>query len=221
MDFRFIDEGTRMDIQQVGADNAPKYYGIFEKMDKGVSFLISCDPLLERFDEIDLSQIFAFTYYRGAEAYTFDAKIVERQVHLYNNMLLVTATSLIKKSSLRAAHRIQVQFPVSIHDKVEANAIKPGGLVCTGTMFDVSRNGLTFVSNEKINLQLRKVYMASFSIQGSTFRFPVEFVRSAERGLSPLYRYDYAFMYNGAESLTDDLNRMTLALFENQLKGRL
>jgi hypothetical protein len=218
MDFRFIDDGTRMDIQQMGAPDAPTYYGIFIGMEKGVSFLISCDPLYERFEGLDLNLIYTFTFFRGAEAYTFDAKITKRLQHFNANALLFTATSLVNKYSRRTAHRIRVQMSAKLFEKADSEPEMLGKHICTGEMYDVSRGGLTLLSNDKINLQLRKVYMSEFVVNGITFRFPVEYVRGSERSLSPLYRYDYAFMYNG-DNLTESLNRLTLALFEQQLKG--
>ncbi|MCL2203403.1 MAG: hypothetical protein FWB88_05650 [Defluviitaleaceae bacterium] len=218
MEFRFIDEGTRLDVQQKDAPDAPMYYGIFEKMDKGVSFLVSCDPLFEHFDQLDLNKIYVFTFFRGAEIYTFDGKLVEKQRYIHKNVLLVTATTLISTHSRRGSHRIRAQMAVNLHEVDESQPDQPGALVCAGVMHDVSRGGLTFLLNDKIPLELRKTYLADFSVGHANFRFPVEFVRGSERSLSPLYRYDYAFMYNG-ENLTDALNKLTLALFEQQLRG--
>jgi hypothetical protein len=219
MDFRFIDDGTRMDIQQMGAPDAPTYYGIFIEMEKGVSFLISCDPLYERFESLDPSIIYTFTFFRGATILTFDGKLVEQQTYLTKHTLLVTATTLVKTSSRRTTHRIKVQMSLNIYEKDDSQPFMLGTQVCTGLMHDVSRGGLTFLTNERIKLTLRKVYMSEFPIAHLTFRFPVEYVRGSERSLSPLYRYDHAFMYNNIENLTEDLNKMTLALFEQQLKG--
>ncbi|MCL2605431.1 MAG: hypothetical protein FWD90_13230 [Defluviitaleaceae bacterium] len=222
MDFRFIDDGTRMDIQHMNDANATIFYGIFVRMEKGVSFYVSCDPLYERFEDLNLAQIYTFTFFRGAEAYSFDAKILERKQLFNNDVLLFTATSLVKKYNRRNAHRIRVQMSISLYEKKDDNPNKLGDMVCKGEMYDVSRSGLTLLSNERVNLQLRKVYMSEFVANGITFRFPVEFVRGGERSLSPMYRYDYAFMYNNADGdLTEELNRLTLALFEHQLKGGL
>jgi hypothetical protein len=220
MDFRFIDDGTRMDIQHMDDANATMYYGIFVQLERGVSFTVTCDPLYERFDELDLNQIYTFTFFRGAEAHTFDAKITERKQHFKDNYILFTATSLIKKYSRRNAHRIRVQMSINLYEIVDNNPQTPGPFICTGAMYDVSRSGLTLLSNDKINVQLRKVYISEFIVNNITFRFPTEYVRGSERSLSPLYRYDYAFMYKG-DDLTEELNRLTIALFEHQLKGGL
>ncbi|MCL2501296.1 MAG: hypothetical protein FWE90_13320 [Defluviitaleaceae bacterium] len=221
MELRFIDDGTRMDIQLMGDENSTTYYGIFVKMDKGISFLVSCDPLYERFENLDYNKIYTLTFFREAEAYSFDAKIVERRQHFHNNVLLFNATSLIRKFP-RRSHRIRVQMSINLYEKAEDSSNGIGKLICKGAMYDVSRSGLTLLSNDKINIQLRKVYMSEFVANGITFRFPTEFVRGGERSLSPLYRYDYAFMYSGGEKdLTEELNKLTLALFEHQLKGGL
>lgn len=219
MNFRFIEKGTRLDIRQKDAPEAPTYYGTFEKMEQGVTFLISCDVLYEHIDTPDPAIIYTFTFFRKSEAFTFDARLGEKTMHLQTPVISVTATTLIKSYSRRSSHRIRVQMSLNLYEFDEQQPDEPGTPFCTGIMHDVSRGGLTFLSNEKIPLVLRKVYLSEFIVNGITFRLPVEYVRGSERSLSPLYRYDYAFMYNG-ENLTDDLNRMTLALFEQQLKGR-
>lgn len=211
MDFRFIDDGTRMDIQLKDSPDAPQYFGIFVKMDKGVSFLLSCDPLHECMDELDLNKLYTFTFFRGAEIFTFDGKLIEKREHFHDPVVFVTATTLIKSFSRRGAHRIRVQMTAKLFEGETQLADCP--------MHDVSRGGLTLLSNESIPLQLRKTYMTEFTINNILFRFPIEYVRGSERSLSPIYRYDYAFMFSG-EDITADLNRMTVALLEQQLRGR-
>jgi hypothetical protein len=209
-----------MDIRQKDKPDAPTYFGIFVKMEKGVSFLVSCDPLNERFDDLDLNLIYSFTFFRGAEAFTFDAKILERKQYFQTNTLLFNATSLMDSFNRRGAHRVRVQVSMNVYLKDDEMPDKLGELICSGPMHDVSRGGLTLLTNEKINLQLRKVYMSEFVINQITFRFPIEYVRGSERSLCPLHRYDYAFMYNSdGGDLLESLNRLTLALFEHQLKG--
>lgn len=220
MEFRFIDDGTHMDIRQKNKDDAPTYYGVFEKIIKGPVFHVSCDPLYEIFNEIDRSQIFAFTFFRGSDAYTFDAKIVERKSEFMQQTLVFNAMSLLNAYSRRNSHRVQVQMPIRLFEKDDTRGDLCGALFCTGEMHDVSRGGLTFLSAERLNIEMRKVYMAEFEINQHLFRVPVEFVRAGERGLSPVYKFDYAFMYYDVNAIKEDLNRMTLALFEQQLKGR-
>jgi hypothetical protein len=221
MEFRFIDDGTHMDIQEMNNPNAPTYYGVFVKVEKGVTFLISCDPLYDCFDELDLSKIYSFTFFRDANGFTFDAKITEKYQHFYSNTLRCNATSLVKSFNLRTAHRIRVlQMTANLYEKSDNKPNMLGNLIYTGPIYDVSRGGITLISNDKIKIQLHNIYMAEFVVNNETFRFPVEYLRGSERSLSPLYRYDYIFTYKG-ENLTENLNRLTLALFENQLKGGL
>ncbi|MCL2189550.1 MAG: PilZ domain-containing protein [Defluviitaleaceae bacterium] len=219
MDFRFIDDGTQMDIRQKNADDTPTYYSTFEKIVRGATFHVTCDPLYERFDELDLNNIYVFTFYRGADAFTFDAKLTERLADFHHQTLVFTATTIVSSYSRRSAHRLQIQMPVRVYEKDETKPEQRGSLFCEGVMYDISRGGLTFLSSERLKLELRSVYIAEYEINKILFRMPVEFVRVSERGLSPIYRFDYAFMYSGGEAIKEELNRMTLALFEHQLKG--
>jgi len=219
MEFRFIDDGTRMDVQQMDVENAPMYYGIFVKMDKGVDFLLSCDPLHERYDELDFNTIYTLTFFRGAEAYTFEARITGKEMHFYTPALRFTATTVIKAFSRRNSPRIRVQMNINLYERLKDNPEKNGNLICTGVMHDVSRGGLTFLSGDSIPLKMRHSYIAEFSVTDILFRLPVEFVRIGEQLLSPLYRYDYAFMYNRDEDINETLNKLTLILFQQQLKN--
>jgi hypothetical protein len=219
MDFRFIDDGTQMDICQKNADDAPTYYGTFDKIVRGATFNVTCDPLYEKFDALDLNIIYVFTFYRGADAFTFDAKLTEKLDDFHHQTLVFTATTTVSTYSRRSAHRLQIQIPIQIFEKDDEKPLQKGENICEGITYDISRGGLTVLSNERLKLELRKVYITEYEINKTIFRMPVEFVRVSERGLSPMFRLDYAFMYSGGETLKEELNRMTLALFEHQLKG--
>jgi len=218
MEFRFIDDGTKLDIQRKSAPDEATYYGTFEKLDKGVTFFLSCDVLYEQHTQIDPAELFIFTFFRGAEYFTFEGRMGETARLGFVNAISVTATTLISRFSRRSTHRIRVRSNVNIHALDPANENQPGALLCTGLIHDISRGGLTFLSNEKIPLDLRHSYLAVFTVNHLTYHLPVEYVRGSERAISPHYRYDYAFMFNG-DDLTEELNKMTLGLFEQQIKA--
>ena len=225
MQIRFIDYGTRLDIQ-VAEDISRTYEeeifpGIFIGMESGiVTFTIESDALLRREKKLEPGNILRFTFFREASMFVFEGRVVEIAPSYSINRIVVDAMSPIEKSSRRKSHRVMLNIPINIYKTIPGRPNETGPIACLGMTFDISDTGICVTSNEKLDLRDGSNFLAEFTLKGSEiFLMPVLHVRTGSCPQLFQYTYDYAFLFD-REKDAEKINKMTLSLFQHVFESR-
>ncbi|MCL2616310.1 MAG: PilZ domain-containing protein [Defluviitaleaceae bacterium] len=222
MHLRFIDDGTRLDIRFLSDDltsvSEECFAGTFAGIEKGVTFLVQSDQLVNSSHSLVPSRKLNFTLYRGAEAYSFNGKIDKTHTKNGSGYLLVTAVSLIEKSGRRQSVRSPVSASVNLYTPDPNAPDKADKLLCAGMLHDISRDGLCFFTNEKIDIESNQNYVAEFTlVQPETIFLPVKLVRCGNCAQYAQYKYDYAFLYT-CDKNAAEIDKLALNLFQYAMR---
>jgi len=217
MNLRLLEKGTPLSIELLTHDLKPladeKFMGKFYDMEKGLTFLITSDELFERFNEFDPSCYLKITYQRGSDEYTFTGKLSSAVEKSRDPLILITATSPIKKIELRQAPRIEISLPVNIYKVAPCAVSRVGDLLLKGSSMNISNIGMCILSDISIEEQGGSEFIAEFSI----IRSRVFFLRAKlmRRGQSPLisYKYMYGFLFE-YDNNSDEKYNLTVAMFK-------
>jgi len=224
MELRFIDNGTRLDVQ-AASDGSRSYGdeiypGKLVSMEDNLSFTMECGALNQLPRELTQGSYLKFTFYRGAEVYTFEGK-VNGSVSKYDDRVLVTAVTPLERSSRRKSQRILINIPVNVYKKDPNQPNGIGNLVCMGTSFDISNTGICVLSDEKLDLRDGTRFIAEFSLhREETFFLTVIHIRTGNSPNLIQFKHDHAFLFD-EESEAEKINKMILSLFQYKLENRL
>ena len=215
MELRFLDRGTPLSIEFLTRDLKPlsdeKFTGKFYDMENVMTFFITSDELFKRFDEFDTSCYLRISFQRGTDAYTFTGKLNSTVKKSRQDLILITATSLLEKSEIRNAPRIEISLPVNIHKIAPGAPNQAGELLLRGSSQDISNTGMCVYSDTYIEKQDGSAYIAEFSITGGkVFYLRAKLMRS-ERSPVVSYKYAYGFLFEYGENAADE--KSDLAMF--------
>ena len=222
---KFIENGTRMDIQ-VAADSSRDFgedtvLGTFIGLEAGVvSFSIECDALLNSEQGLEAGNFLRFTFFRGASMYTFEGVVTEVSPPYNTKRILVDATTLIEISNRRKSHRVEVSVPVNVYREPPDEQSKEEPVMYRGMTMDISDAGLCILSNEKLDLRDGPDFRAEFTLNRSEkFDMPVRHIRTGNSPQFVQYQYDHAFLFD-RETDAEKINKMTISLFQHVLRSR-
>ena len=225
MQLRFIDSGTRLDVQAAPSGSRSYeeeiYVGKFSSMEDSTTFTLECNALYERPQKFIQGDYLKFTFFRGSEIYTFEGQI-NGIISKYDNRIKVSAVTPLEKSNRRKSNRIQINIPVKIYKKNPAEPNGAGDLVCTGTTFDISNTGICIMSNEKLDLRKSSQFTVEFSLLRfeAPFFLTVNHVRSSACLQFVQFEYDHAFLFD-CDNEAEKVNKMTLSLFKYKFESRI
>ncbi|MCL2576302.1 MAG: PilZ domain-containing protein [Defluviitaleaceae bacterium] len=215
MELRFIEDGTKMDIQVFSEKNPhleeKTYLGTFLGIDRGVDFFVQCDDLYVHSASFSRECFLNISFFKGAEVCIFRARVGGTETIRGHFVLVLTAITPIEKHSRRKSPRLEASFPVNIYDGDE--------LLYKETTSDISNGGLCVVTNLKLSLEQNREYELEFSIGfNQVFKIPAKLVRSGNCHQTISYRFDHAFIFEIYED-SDIRSKLALALFDYRIKN--
>jgi|GEM_PF-3399594 len=209
---------TRMEIQLIpqgaSGEGWAVIYGTFLGVVEGLpdSFYVSCGEIYERFHQIKDKYYMRITFFHKTEPFVIDGVMTDAMVKDVDNLVIVVSRSMVEKIDRRGAARVKAGIPTKIYEIDENAENKCGKLVAEGLTYDMSISGVSFLSNERLNLH-RNNYTVEFSLfPPEVFHLPIRYVRSADNPRSDKFNFDYAFMFT-SEYSSDCVARLTKALF--------
>ncbi|MCL2752539.1 MAG: PilZ domain-containing protein [Defluviitaleaceae bacterium] len=217
MEIRFIEEGTKMDIQVLSTKNTclnnKSFLGTFLYFEGGSTFLIQCDELYVHANSLTSECVLSISFFKGAEVAVFKARLNGTPLFNGQYALSLTAITPIEKHSRRKSPRIEASFPVNIYNADAAQ------LISKETTFDVSNGGLCVSTNNRLPLIQGENYHVEFSLKPpQVFSMTARLVRSGDHNQTVSYRFDHAFVFDYPED-NEKTSKLALALFEYKLKN--
>ena len=225
MQLKFIPDGTRLDVQSAW-DGSRAYdeeilLGTFIDSINDLLFILDCPALLGRERPPMEGDFLRFSFYRGAENYTFEGKISCIIKKFSETLIHVNVISFIEKSSRRKSQRIQVSLPAILYKPDPAQNDKPSEDSYKCTTFDISSTGLCLLSNEKLDLRHGADFFIEIHLPSSEpFMLSAKHVRTGNCPQFVLYNYDHAFILDYDKNY-EAVYSLTLKLFELKLEGKL
>jgi len=220
MEIRFIDDGTKMDIQVFSKKNLhldeKAFLATFLNSDRGNNFSIECDELYVHANSFAAGCYFEISFFKGAEVNSFRARINGSSLVFGRNAILMTAISPIEKSNRRKTPRIEASFPVNIYHSIGSMS---GELISKETTYDVSNGGINVVTNVKLPIVPNNNYHVEFSIgPGRTFSLVARLLRSGNSPKNLNYRFDHAFIFDYPDG-DEKISKLALALFDYRFRN--
>jgi hypothetical protein len=206
MEIRLLERRTRLKIEILTSEAKPMsdevLTGAFYDMDKGMTFYLSCDQLVERFPEFDKSLYLRFSLSVGYENYSFLGKLNSVNDIYGERLIHVSIVSPLEKSSLRQTARIEITLPVQLYRAAPNSPDQAGELLCKGVTQDICSNGVCVLSDFTIAKEDydRIVVELDFS-NGEKYFLRVNLLKSGNSPQSGIYKYDYVFLFDKSESL--------------------
>ena len=225
MQLKFIENGTRLDVQ-VATDGSRAYteknlFGTFVDSKTDLLFLLDCQELLARERTPQEGDFMRFTFFRGAESFTFEGKLISILDDFGRKLLLVNAVSPIEKSSRRKAQRIQISLPVTLYRPSFTQNDIPGEFSSNLTAFDISSTGICLLSNQKLDLLDGDDFVVELHVPNSIpYLFPAKHIRTGNCPQFVQFNYDHAFSFDDDGNIRKIYN-LTLKLFELKLQNKL
>ncbi|MCL2574650.1 MAG: PilZ domain-containing protein [Defluviitaleaceae bacterium] len=225
MQLRFIPAGTRLDVQ-VSLDGSRAYteeilFGTFVDTYNDLLFSIECPQLLKQSRVPEEGDFVRFTFFRGAESYTFEGKLSSIDTDFGKTLLYINAVSPIEKASRRKSQRIQVSLPAALYIPAGDQNNMPGEFSCQCTTFDISAQGLCLLSNTKLDLRHGSDFVIEIRLPSyDPFIIPAKHIRTGNCPQLMQYRHDHAFGID-SETSSSKIYNLTLAIFQLKLEGRL
>ena len=225
MQLRFIANGTRLDVQ-AALDGSRAYseeslFGTFIDTYNDLLFSIECPALLKRTRTPQEGDFLRFTFFRGAESYTFEGRINSISEEFGKNLIYVDAVSPLEKSNRRKSQRIQVSLPATLYKQTPDQKDKPGEFSLKCTTFDISAMGMCLLSNERLNLGAGTDFVVELQLPNSgPFILPVKHIRTGNCPQFAAYNHDHAFELDD-EGGFNTIYNLTLEIFKLKLEGRL
>ena len=217
MELRFVDKGTPLSIELLTREMEPlsdeKFTGKFYDMEKSLTFYITSDKLLEKFDDHDPSGYLKITFQRGSKAYTFTGKLNSIARKFRDNLILITATSPLESVEFRNAPRVEISLNVNIHKIAPDAPDKVGELLMKGCSHDISSTGICVLSDITIEKKDGDEFIVTFSIiRSRVFSLRVKLMRS---GNSPVtsYKYAHGFVFEYDDN-SDEKSALAISMFK-------
>ena len=220
MQLRFINRGTIFDIKVLGDSKFAntELVGKFYELERGVTFYLECEQLLESFKELRQNVSLEFRFHEGASIFTFTGRAIDIAQKDFKDYILVCATSLIDESSRRRFPRMEVSVYVKLFKYDEDEPNKCGDLMLHDVTQDISVGGLCLYSDDP--LEDEKMFVAGFSFNTTdTIYLPVLHLRSEYLGSKGYRNYAHAFVYSSPGD-SEEIKQLTLAMFDYRINRR-
>jgi len=218
MDLKFVEGGTIFDVRAFqGRVDADSLFGEFTCKFVDVyserAILITGDEIINNLEVLANDHILAFNFFRGAYGYKFSGRIATAE--LVEKAVLLNLITDVEQFSRRKAPRVDIFIPVSIFAATEGG-IKDE-LITTETSLDISRGGLSVVTNNKLGGSINKEdsYFLDFMLDGLRFSILSKLVHSGKTSNLFSYKFVHAFQFQGGEH-----DRLSTAMFGYNLKAR-
>ena len=149
--------------------------------------------------------------------YSFDAQLISGFDRNGHDTLLLEAITGIEKNNLRKAPRVEIRLDTKIIERIKSQS--RDAIILSGVTNDLSSNGLSLFTNERVTFKDSALYLAEFKIMEDVFSLPIRLVRMREASSLVRYRFDYVFTFlNNPESI--EIKNLAMALFEYSIRGK-
>jgi hypothetical protein len=222
MQLKFIDRNTKLFIEILDHDlhlvSEETYPGIFIDHGSGVDFFISCDYLLEHFNE-NMRRYIKIYFTDHHRTYSFIGKMLAVEVKNHENVIHTTAFSLVEESQKAfRAPRVEHSSPVTVY------TIQPGTRsalcekIANGVSQDISSTGLCILSDSETVLKEGEYYVVEFYFTANKrFFIRSKLMRAGDSVRILSYKHDYGFLFDFEEGDIAGRGNLMLALFEYKL----
>ena len=192
MNLMEIRNGT---ILTITFEDGSEFQAEFDESISPINFYIISPEIVQNIEQHKGATV-KFNFNAWNTNYTFTGKITGiRPGH--NNIISCTATSFIKKLTLRADVRIQIRVKVKIYTYAESGASSHlGRFLCEATSEDISRGGIRIWLDQLLDMPPDNMFTLEISpFLSSSYVLPAKIVRCQQNTSTRIYNYDYGFVF--------------------------